>query len=281
MSTRAITVANELDRYIAQLRQYPVLGQEEETRLARKWREEGDVQAAHTLVTSNLRFVVKIAYEYRGYGARLLDLIQEGSVGLMRAVKRFDPYRGYRLISYAVHWIRAEIHAFLMRMMRSVKLGTSRAHRKLFFKLRSLKAALAAKGVDDHDQVMKAISDMTGVDRHEVEEMALRLCAGEVSLDKPAVDAGAALVEIVPSQAPGQEEMMAQLEAETERAERLDSAIAMLKENERKVIEMRYLADEPMRLREIGDSLGVSKQRAAQIERRAIEKLREAFDDAA
>ena len=281
MSTRAITVANELDRYIAGLRQYPILSQEEETRLAKKWREEGDVQAAHTLVTSNLRFVVKIANEYRGYGARLLDLVQEGSVGLMRAVKRFDPYRGYRLISYAVHWIRAEIHSFLMRTVKSVKLGTSRAHRKLFFKLRSLKGILAAKGIDDHDQVVEIIADKTGVEKQEVEEMALRLCANEVSLDRPVAEAGPSLVEIVPSESLTQEELISEIEVQADRAARLDTAIMKLKENERKVIEMRYLTDEPKRLREIGDALGVSKQRAAQIERRAIEKLREAFDDAA
>jgi RNA polymerase sigma-32 factor len=281
MSTRSITVANELDRYIAQLRQYPVLSQEEETRLARKWREEGDVQAAHTLVTSNLRFVVKIAYDYRGYGARLLDLIQEGSVGLMRAVKRFDPCRGYRLISYAVHWIRAEIHAFLMRTVKSIRLGTSRAHRKLFFKLRSLKGILSAKGIEEHDRVVELIADRTGVDKQAVEEMALRLCTNEVSLDRPVADAGPPFVDIVPSETLSQEELIAQLEQEADRTARLNTAMTRLKENERKVIEMRYLTDEPMRLREIGDALGFSKQRAAQIERRALEKLRGAFDDAA
>ena len=135
---QALAVVSDLDRYMAQISKYPVLSREQETDLARRWRDVGDVQAAHALVTANLRFVVKIANEYRGYGTRILDLVQEGSVGLMQAVKRFDPDRGYRLISYAVFWIRSHIHSYVMGTMRMIKVGTSRAHRKLFFKLRSL-----------------------------------------------------------------------------------------------------------------------------------------------
>lgn len=281
MSTQAIQVASELDRYIAQICQYPILDHEEETRLAIRWREEGDIQAAHTLVTSNLRFVVKIAYEYRGYGARLLDLIQEGSVGLMRAVKRFDPFRGYRLLSYAVHWIRAQIHSFLMRTVKSIKLGTARSHRKLFFKLRSLKGKLAAQGIDDHERVIDIIAEETGVQKQAVEEMDLRLCGRELSLDAPVGEPGTALAEILPGQLPDPEEIIAEFEMQADRAARLDAALMTLKPREREVIEQRYLTDEPRQLKEIGEEMGVSKQRAHQLERRALRKLREAMKEAA
>jgi RNA polymerase sigma-32 factor len=281
MSVRSITVTNELDRYIAQLGRYPILTPEEETGLAVRWREQGDLTAAHTLVTSNLRFVVKIAFEYRGYGVRLLDLIQEGSVGLMRAVRRFDPGRGYRLLSYAVHWIRAEIHGFLMRTTGSVRLGTARSHRKLFFKLRSLRGKLAAQGIEDQDEVARIISDQTGVDQAEVEEMTQRLCSRDLSLDTPIVEAGPPLVDIVPAKTPTQEELISKFEAEADRAARLETALAALNAREREVIEGRYLSEHPLRLRELGDALGISKQRVAQIERQAIGKLRRAFGEAA
>ncbi|MDJ0765837.1 MAG: RNA polymerase factor sigma-32 [Myxococcota bacterium] len=281
MSTHAITVVGELDRYIAQISRYPILDHEEETRLAVRWREKGDVQAAHTLVTSNLRFVVKIANEYRGYGARLLDLIQEGSLGLMRAVKKFDPHRGYRLLSYAVHWIRAEIHSFLMRTVKSVKLGTARAHRKLFFKLRALKGKLAAQGVEDRDTVIDLIAEETGVDKQEVEEMDLRLCSRELSLDAPVGEPGTALAEFVPAEVPTPENAVVEFEVQADRAARLDAALMNLQPREREIIEQRYLTEKPRQLKEIGNDMGISKQRVAQIEQRAIEKLRNALRQAA
>ena len=156
MATQALAVVNELDKYMAEVRKYPILTHEEETQLTRRWRDLGDVEAAHKLVTSNLRFVVKIANEYKGYGARILDIIQEGSVGLMQAVKRFDPDKGYRLVTYAVFWIRSYIHSFLMSTSRMIKIGTSRAHRKLFFKLRSLKGKLMAKGETNRDEIIES-----------------------------------------------------------------------------------------------------------------------------
>jgi len=275
MSTRALAVVSEIDRYVAEIEKYPILGVEEEQALSRRWRDRGDVEAAHALVTANLRFVVKIAYEYRGYGARILDLVQEGSVGLMQAVKRFDPGKGYRLITYAVFWIRSYIHSFLMSTARIFRIGTSRAHRKLFFKLRALKGKLGALGGGTHRDVVEAAARELGVTPEDVEEMDQHLAGRDASLDTPCPETGIALVEIMPSARPSQEDELGELEVEADRAARLETAIARLDEREREIIVRRHLADEPEQLKELGDEMGVSKQRVAQIERRALKKLRE------
>jgi RNA polymerase sigma-32 factor len=275
MSTRALAVVSELDRYVAEIEKYPLLGVEEEQALARRWRDLGDVAAAHALVTANLRFVVKIAYEYRGYGARLLDLVQEGSVGLMQAVKRFDPDKGYRLITYAVFWIRSYIHSFLMSTARIFRIGTSRAHRKLFFKLRSLKGRLAAQGGGSRDDIVEAAAHELGVTPADVEEMERHLAGRDASIDAPNPETGTALAELLPSARPSQEDELGALEVEADRAARIETAMAHLDEREREIISRRYLADEPAQLKQLGDEMGVSKQRVAQIERRALGKLRE------
>jgi RNA polymerase sigma-32 factor len=279
MTTRALAKVSELDRYMAEIGRYPLLTPEQETELAIRWHDHGDVQAAHALVTSNLRFVVKIANEYRGYGAKILDLIQEGSVGLMQAVKRFDPRRGYRLITYAVFWIRSYIHSFLMSTMRMIKIGTSRAHRKLFFKLRALKGKLAADGVTDRDEVLAQVSSETGVSRDEVEEMDRHLSARDASLDAPVTETGTALAEILPSEQASQEERLAELEVESDRAARLEAALEALDDREREILESRHLTEEPLQLKELGAKMGVTKQRVAQLERRAFGKLRAQLGD--
>jgi RNA polymerase sigma-32 factor len=277
MATQALARVSELNRYMAQINQYPVLSAEEELSLTKRWRDLGDIQAAHTLVTANLRFVVKIAHEYRGYGARTLDLIQEGSIGLMHAVKKFDPDRGYRLLTYAVYWIRTYIHGFLMRTTRMIKLGTSRAHRKLFFKLRALKGRLAAKGITDNDEIYESVTQHTGIDRAEVEEMDTLLSRTDTSLDAPVAEVGTALVEAMPAPTPNQEELLTELETKADRAARLDAAFEELDPREKTIIRERYLSEMPRQLKEIGDAMGVSKQRIAQIERRAIKKLKKAL----
>jgi len=281
MTTRALALVSELDRYMAEVNRYPILSVEEETRLARRWMEKGDVEAAHALVTSNLRFVVKIANEYRGYGARILDLVQEGSIGLMQAVKRFDPGRGYRLLTYAVYWIRSYIHAFLMRTMRMIKIGTTRAHRKLFFKLRALKGRLAAKGDDDAERIVDAVAEQTGVDRAEVAEMDNHLSRNDASLDAPIAETGSTLAEVLPHEGPTQEDLIADLEERADLAARLEVALLSLDPREREIVERRYLTDEPAELKQIGAGMGVSKQRVAQLERRALGKLRTALGQAA
>ena len=281
MTTTALARINELDRYIAEVSRYPILSQEEETRLAKQWRDFGDIEAAHALVTANLRFVVKIANEYRGYGTRILDLVQEGSVGLMQAVKRFDPDRGYRLISYAVFWIRSHIHSYVMGTMRMIKVGTSRAHRKLFFKLRSLKGKLAAEGMENRDDIIDAVAEKIGVDRGDVEEMDRHLTGRDASLDMPVGETGTPLAEIMPAQGPTQEEMLAELEVEADRAAWLETAIGTLDSREKEIVEKRYLVEPPIHLKDIGEQMGVSKQRVSQIERRAMKKLKRALKEAA
>jgi RNA polymerase sigma-32 factor len=280
-TTRALARVSELDRYMAELERYPMLSAEDEQRLARRWRDLGDVQSAHALVTANLRFVVKIAFEYKGYAARMLDLIQEGSVGLMQAVKRFDPDRGYRLITYAVSWIRSYIHAFLMGTARMIKIGTSRAHRKLFFKLRSLQGRLEAGGVTRREDVVDAVAREVGVSAGDVEEMDRHLRGRDASLDAPVTESGSVLAELLSSAQANQEEILAELEAEAERHARLETALSGLDPRERSIVERRWLADDPPRLEDLGAELGVTKQRVSQLERRALGKLRVALTAAA
>ncbi len=281
MTSTALATISDLDRYMAGISRFPVLSAEEEDRLARKWVDFGDVEAAHSLVSSNLRFVVKIAGEYKGYGAKVLDLIQEGSIGLMQAVKRFDPDRGYRLISYAVFWIRSYIHTFLMSTMRMIKVGTSRAHRKLFFKLRSMKNKLAAGGLTDRDQVLATVARETGIDRSEVEEMDRHLTIGDASLDAPKGETGTALVEVLPAETLNSEEMVAELEIEADRAAKLETAMATLDPRERRIIQERYLQEDPTQLKDIGQDMGITKQRVSQLERRALKKLKGLLREAA
>lgn len=281
MTTKALALVSELDRYVAQIKKYPILTQEEETALSRRWIDHKDVQAAHQLVTSNLRFVVKIANEYKGYQARVLDLIQEGSIGLMHAVKRFDPDRGYRLITYSVYWIRSYIHSYLMRTTRMFKVGTSRAGRKLFFKLRSLKGKLASEGITDHDEVMDTVAQQTGVSRADVDEMNTQFTSRDDSLDAPVTDSGLVLADTMSDAGPSQEEQLAELEFQADRSARLEMAMQQLDDREREIITRRHLSESPLQLKELGEQWGVSKQRVAQLERRAMKKLRGVLDPAA
>jgi RNA polymerase sigma-32 factor len=212
---------------------------------------------------------------------RVLDLIQEGSIGLMQAVKRFDPDRGYRLLSYAVYWIRSYIHSFVMGSMRMIKIGTSRAHRKLFFKLRSLKGKLEATGMTDRDDIIDTVAKEVGVERADVEDMDRHLSRGDASLDKPLAQTGTALVELMPADNPTQEEVLGELEVEADRAALLRSALETLDPREREIIEKRYLNEHQVQLKDIGEQMGVTKQRIAQLERRALKKLRNMLQEAA
>jgi len=277
MTTTALAKVSELDRYVAEISRYPLLTPEEELELAYKWRDFGEVEAAHRLVTANLRFVVKIANEYRGYGVRVLDLIQEGSVGLMQAVKRFDPDKGYRLLSYAVYWIRSYIHTYVMKTTRMIRMGTSRAHRKLFFKLRAIKGRLTAGGMDDDNDLIEAVAKEVGVDKKDVEEMNSHLSGHDASLDAPMGSGSTALVEVLPAGEQTHEDELAELELEADRSARLHTALATLDKRERRVIEERHLTEEPRQLHEIGQDMGISKQRVYQIERRAMNKLQKAM----
>lgn len=264
----------DIDRYVEEVAQYPLLSRDQELDLARRYRDTGEVAAAHQLVVSNLRFVVKIAHSYRGYGLKLLDIIQEGNIGLMHAVKKFDPERGYRLISYAVWWIRAQIQSYVMRSWSLVKLGSGRVRRKLFFKLRSERSAMeheAAGEVAGRD----ALAERLGVDIAEIDEMQVRLAARDFSLDAPLADDSdqSHLDMLSAGEAPQEAALIARQEHEV-----LDTLLAasadQLNEKEAYILQHRLLAEEPPTLGEIGDQFGISRERVRQLEQRVIKKLR-------
>jgi RNA polymerase sigma-32 factor len=270
----------EFQRYVAEVAKVKLLSREEELALARRLKDENDVAAAHELVVANLRFVVKIAYEYRGYGLRLLDLIQEGNIGLMKAVKKFDPDKGYRLISYAVWWIRAHIHEFIMRSWSLVKLGSGRVRRKLFFKLRSEKSRMEQDaGGHEEDASERELADRLGVSEAEISEMETRMASRDFSLDAPlTVDGDISHVDVLVDGLPDQE---AALNGKQERGlleGALDATTPHLDDKERFILDHRLLAEEPQTLAQVGDQFGLSRERARQIENRVIEKLRASMD---
>jgi RNA polymerase sigma-32 factor len=279
MSTTALVKRDQqLDRYIAEVAKHPLLSREREIELARAFRDTGDVAAAHELVVSNLRFVVKVAHEYRGYGFRTLDLIQEGNIGLMQAVKKFDPEKGYRLISYAVWWIRAHIQSFIMSAWSLVKLGSGRVRRHLFFKLRSAKSKLEQAAEGDADVASnKELARQLGVSEADINEMEVRLAAHDFSLDAPVGEDGPLTHVEMLSEPESQEQMVV---AKEERR-MLDGALAAtegrLNDKERAILQKRLLADEPATLAEIGDEFGLTRERVRQLEQRVIAKLREAL----
>ena len=280
--TTALTLQPDADlaQYVEEVSKLPVLSRDEELDLARRYARDGDVTAAHALVVSNLRFVVKIANEYRGYGMKLLDLIQEGNIGLMKAVKKFDPERGYRLISYAVWWIRAQIQAFVVRSWSLVKIGSGHTSRKLFFKLRSekSKAEQAAEGKLSRAELAQRLD----VDESEIDEMDMRLAARDFSLDAPRGDDGAYTAADMLANATDvdQETVAAQNEEQRLLADVLERTEGKLNEKERFILEHRLLADEPMTLAEVCEHYGVTRERARQIENGLLKKFRKALPQA-
>jgi RNA polymerase sigma-32 factor len=270
--------ATSLDLYLAEISRYELLSADEERALARRYRDGGDSRAAHHLVTANLRFVAKVAYEYRSYGFRMADLVQEGNIGLMRAVQKFDPDKGIRLISYGVWWIRAYIQNHILRSWSLVKLGTTQAQRKLFFSMgrtrRELERASAASGLAPTSDAA-GIAARLRVKAEEVAEMQQRMEGRDLSLDAPlGEDGSTSHVDLLCDAAPGQEN---ELGVEQERrltAARVALALGHLDERERYIVESRLMGDRPMTLAEIGDHFGFSRERARQLEIRAKEKLR-------
>ncbi len=271
MYTALPAVADNYTRYLAEIRRYPVLDEQEEHRLAVRLFEHDDLEAAQALVASNLRFVVKIAAEYRNYGLKMLDLIQEGNIGLMLAVRKFNPYRGFRLITYAVWWIRAQIQSFVISSWSLLKIGTTQAQRKLFFKLKEAKSAIRRMtGGDD----AVATADALAVRESDVEEMEQRML-GEVSLDAELVAGeGATLLEMLADDRPDQENQLAELEEQQQLKSLIGSAVARLSEKEQYVVSHRITADEPMTLQEIADDFGISRERVRQIEENALRKIK-------
>jgi RNA polymerase sigma-32 factor len=271
MSLTMPVVADSFNVYLAEIRRFRVLSPEEEYDLAVKFYEQKDLEAAHTLITSNLRFVVKIAGEYRSYGMKMLDLIQEGNVGLMMAVRKFNPYKGFRLISYAVWWIRAYIQNYIISAWSLLKIGTTQAQKKLFFKLNQAKNAIRNMlGEDD----AKAASESLGVKESELVEMDQRL-RGDYSLDSSGVDGeGTTLLENLADERKNQEEILADFEESYKLEKEVSGALNRLNERERYIIEHRITADDPMTLQEIADRFSVSRERVRQIEEGALKKMK-------
>ena len=267
------SVTSTLDIYIAQINRYPILSADEEFRLAVRFKKYNDMDAAEKLVISNLRFVVKIAHEYRNYGVKLADLIQEGNIGLMHAVKKFDPYKGYRLISYAVWWIRAYIQNFIIKSWSLVKIGTTQAQRKLFFKLGQAKKKLEA--LSQKNPEFAEIAESLGVKTTEIEEMDQRLSYRDLSLDSHISEEGeTSHMEQLTYDGEDQETSLIKKE-EMELVKRnIAGALTNLTERESYIIRNRIMTDSPKTLQEIGNKYSITRERARQIEKQALKKLR-------
>ncbi|MBW7849257.1 MAG: RNA polymerase sigma factor RpoH [Rhodospirillales bacterium] len=281
MSARSLPVVSNdgsLAQYLHQIRQFPLLEPEEEYMLARRWRDDQNVDAAHKLVTSHLRLVAKMAMGYRHYGLPLADLISEGNVGLMRAVKKFDPEVGVRLATYAMWWIRAALQEYILASWSLVKVGSQAAQKKLFFSLRRLKAGLGVleSGDLDRDTVARIAKDLE-VPEREVVEMNRRLLARDASLNAPVVeDQGAELQDLLVDDATDQETLLAAHQEGKLRRRLLSDAMETLNPRERDIVTERRLRDSPATLEELGRRYGVSRERIRQIEVAAFNKLQQA-----
>jgi len=266
-------VTDSVDLYMAEINRFAILDADEEFKLAVKFVKENDMKAAEKLVTSNLRFVVKIAHEYKNYRVKLIDLIQEGNIGLMHAVKKFDPYKGYRLISYAVWWIRAYMQNFVIKSWSLVKIGTTQAQRKLFFKLNQTKKQL--EDISEKSPEFKEIADMLNVTEKETEEMALRLSNRDVSLDAAINDEGeSTYIDHLVYDGANQEDTLIKKDEMALVKKNIAGALEKLNEREHYIIERRIMADDPETLQEIGDRFNITRERARQIEKEALKKLR-------
>jgi RNA polymerase sigma-32 factor len=274
-----LTAESGLTRYLEGIRQFPMLEPQDEYMLAKRWREHGDRDAAHKLVTSHLRLVAKIAMGYRGYGLPISEVISEGNVGLMQAVKRFEPEKGFRLATYAMWWIKAAIQEYILRSWSLVKMGTTANQKKLFFNLRKAKSKISALEDGDlrPDQV-KLIAKRLGVTEQDVVDMNRRL-GGDVSLNAPIREDGDSgewqdwLVDDVNAD---QETQLAESEESDNRRKALGEALSVLNERERRIFEARRLADDPVTLEDLAAEFGVSRERVRQIEVRAFEKVQRA-----
>jgi RNA polymerase sigma-32 factor len=273
-----LTAESGLTRYLEEIRRFPMLEPQDEYMLAKRWREHGDREAAHKLVTSHLRLVAKIAMGYRGYGLPISEVISEGNVGLMQAVKRFEPEKGFRLATYAMWWIKAAIQEYILRSWSLVKMGTTANQKKLFFNLRKAKSKISALEEGDlrPDQV-KLIAKRLGVTEQDVVDMNRRL-GGDVSLNAPIREEGDSgewqdwLVDDVSDQ----ETRLAESEEADNRKKALGEALSVLNGRERRIFEARRLADDPITLEELAAEFGVSRERVRQIEVRAFEKVQRA-----
>jgi len=266
---------DSLSTYLSEISQYALLSQPEEQALARRFRQ-GDLAAGHQLVTSNLRFVVKVAYEYRSYGFKMSDLIQEANIGLMKAVQKFDPDKGIRLISYAVWWIRAYLQNYILKSWSLVKLGTTQAQRRLFFALARTRRELEKLGANDGTVVnAEEIARKLNVKASEVREMEQRMGGRDLSLDAPmGEDGDATHLDFVESETASHADEVADRQEAQMNRERIQRALARLDPRERFIIEQRVMSDAGMTLSELGEHFGFSRERARQLEIRAKDKLK-------
>ena len=275
----ATLVSAGTTRYLEEIRRYPMLEAAEECVLATRWREHGDADAAHKLVTSHLRLVVKIAVGYRGYGLPVSEIISEGNVGLMQAAKRFDPQQGFRFATYAMWWIKAAIHEYILRSWSLVKIGTTANQKKLFFNLRKAKSKIAALEEGDmHPDQVKLIAQRLGVTERDVVEMNRRL-GGDVSLnaqmrDDP--DSGEWQDWLVDEGSADQESRVVESEESENRKKALAEALSVLNARERRIFEARRLAEDPSTLEDLASAFGISRERVRQIEVRAFQKVQRA-----
>jgi RNA polymerase sigma-32 factor len=288
MATKALPSvvggAHGLSRYLEEIRKFPMLEPGEEYMLAKRWQEHQDSEAAHKLVTSHLRLVTRIAMGYRGYGLPIGEVISEGNVGLMQAVKRFDPDKGFRLATYAMWWIRASIQEYILRSWSLVKMGTTAAQKKLFFNLRRMKGQI--KALDDGDlrpDQVKQIATKLGVPEEDVISMNRRL-GGDASLNAPvraSEEGSGEWQDWLVDETPDQEQRLAESEELSQRKAYLASALSTLNDREKRIFEARRLAEEPATLEDLSAEFGVSRERIRQIEVRAFEKVQAAVQKAA
>ncbi|GAB4070579.1 RNA polymerase sigma factor RpoH [Ancylobacter sonchi] len=285
MARSAMTIPSAeggLGQYLAEIRKFPMLEPQEEYMLAKRWREHNDPNAAQKLVTSHLRLVAKIAMGYRGYGLPISEVISEGNVGLMQAVKRFEPDKGFRLATYAMWWIKASIQEYILRSWSLVKMGTTAAQKKLFFNLRKAKSQISALEEGDlrPDQVAQ-IATKLGVTEQDVVEMNRRL-GGDSSLNAPLrgdVEGGGEWQDWLADDRDSQETLLAETEEFDNRRNALAGALSVLNDRERRIFEARRLSDDPMTLEDLAAEFGVSRERVRQIEVRAFEKVQKAVID--
>ena len=266
-----ISAVGNIDAYIAAAKRFPILTEEEEFRLATRFRDKDDLEAARQLVLSHLRLVISIARGYLGYGLPHADLIQEGNIGLMKAVKRFDPNQGVRLVSFAIHWIKAEIHEYVLRNWRLVKLATTKAQRKLFFNLRSMKPgseALTPAQVDD-------VAHRLNVKPEDVVEMETRLSGHDIALEASSEDEdGFAPIAYLEDNRSEPTRVLEVRDRDYLQSEGLQTALAGLDERSRRIVEARWLSEDPATLHDLADEFGVSAERIRQIEAKAMQKMK-------
>jgi RNA polymerase sigma-32 factor len=280
----AVSPEDNLRRYLQEIAQFPMLELKEEQALSRRWHEHGDLEAAHRLVTSHLRLVAKIAFKYRGYGLPIGELISEGNIGMMQAVKRFDPSKGFRLSTYAIWWIRASIQEYVLRSWSLVKIGSSAAQKRLFFNLRKIKQKIGAhSGMAEHGLSHEQVGDIArilDVSREDVLDMDQRMSGKDVYLNSAVSgDSENEKIDFLPSLDDNQEVVLANRQEMSTRQASLGRALMTLSDRERAIIERRRLKDDPDTLEDLSQDYGISRERVRQIEVRAFEKLQKAMTE--